>query len=111
MEVEKQIKKGVRAREVYLNVAKHFTIRAWVNPAKGGASGRTFHPMSTLVSSTCRSSPQVESSHSLKTSNQPPSEALKSGLSMAGYVTVRFILRESERRIERSKMLPRKLLI
>jgi hypothetical protein len=31
MEVEKQIKKGMRVREVYLNVAKHFTIRAWVN--------------------------------------------------------------------------------
>jgi hypothetical protein len=56
------------------------------------ASGRTFHPMSTLVSDTCRSSPQVESSHSFKTSNQPPSEALKSGLSMAVYATVRFIL-------------------
>jgi len=53
------------------------------------ASGRTFHPMSTLVSDTCRSSPQVESSHSLKTSNQPPSEALKSGLPMAVFATVK----------------------
>ena len=59
------------------------------------ASGRTFHPMSTLVSDTCRSSPQVESSHSLKTSNQPPSEALKSGLPMSVFATVKltFVLR------------------
>jgi len=55
------------------------------------ASGRTFQPMSTLVSDTCRSSPQVESSHSLKTSNQPPSEALKSGLPMAVFATVKLI--------------------
>jgi hypothetical protein len=58
------------------------------------ASGRTFHPMSTLVSDTCRSSPQVESSHSLKTSNQPPSEALKSGLPMAVFATVKLTLVE-----------------
>ena len=53
------------------------------------ASGRTFHPMSTLVSDACWSSSQVESSHSLKTSNQPPSEALKSGLPMAVFATVK----------------------
>ena len=61
------------------------------------ASGRTFHPMSTLVSDTCRSSPQVESSHSLKTSNQPPSEALKSGLPMAVFATVKLTQRYSPR--------------
>jgi len=54
------------------------------------ASGRTFQPMSTLVSDTCWSSHQVQSFDSLKTSNQPLSETLKSGLPMAMFATVKF---------------------
>jgi hypothetical protein len=51
----------------------------------GKVSGRTFDRMSTGISDTCRSSLSMMSSDTLKMSNRSPSEALKSGLPMAGF--------------------------
>jgi len=58
----------------------------------GNDSRRTFRPMGTHVSNPYWNSPFVKSSHSLKTSNEPPFEALESGLSRSLYATIRFIL-------------------
>ena len=58
------------------------------------ASGRTFKSTSTYVPDPCWSSPQVKSTHSLNMSTQSPSEALKSGLPVSVYATVRFTLRD-----------------
>jgi len=56
------------------------------------ASGRTFNAISTYVPNPHWSSLLVKSTHSLKMSIQPPSEALKSGLPMPVYATVRSTL-------------------
>ena len=53
----------------------------------GKASGRTFRARSTYVLDPCWSSLSVMSSHSLKMSIRPPSEALKSGLLMSVFAT------------------------
>jgi len=55
-------------------------------------SGRTLNAMSAYVSDPRWSSALVKSAHSLNMSTQPPSEALKSGLPMAVYATVRYII-------------------
>ena len=57
----------------------------------GNDSRRTFRPMGTHVSNPYWNSPLVKSSDSLKTSNEPPFEALESGLPMALYATIRKI--------------------
>jgi hypothetical protein len=55
----------------------------------GKVSGRTFNRMSTHLPDTCWSSLSVTSFHTLNMSIQSPSEALKSGLPMAVYATMR----------------------
>ncbi len=55
------------------------------------ASGRAVRPMSTHASNPYWNSPLVTSDCVPSISDQPPSEALESGLLMAGYGTVRFI--------------------
>jgi hypothetical protein len=57
----------------------------------GRASGRTFNRTSTYLSDTCWSSLSVTSSHTLNMSIESPSEALKSGLPMPVFATLRFI--------------------
>jgi hypothetical protein len=54
----------------------------------GKASGRTFNRMLANVSDPCRRSTLGGYSHSLKISNQSPSEALDSGLPMSVYATM-----------------------
>jgi hypothetical protein len=53
----------------------------------GKASGRTFYRINTLVPDPYWNSLQVLSSVSLKPPNEPPSEALKSGLPMPVFAT------------------------
>jgi len=72
-----------------LNVAENLVKWTWVNPAEGGSSGRTFNAISAYVSDPRCSSPLVKSTHPFNMSTQPPFEALKSGLPMAIYVTVK----------------------
>jgi hypothetical protein len=69
---------------VNLNIAKksHYTD---MGEPVGKGSGRTLNRMSTYVPDPSGSSAWMISFHSLKISNQPPSEALKSGLLMAVY--------------------------
>jgi len=55
----------------------------------GNDSRQTFSPMGTHVSNPCWNSPLVKSSDSLKASNEPPIEAVESGLSLSLYVTIR----------------------
>jgi hypothetical protein len=57
--------------------------------AGGKASGRTFHPMTTHIPGTRSILLWVTSPFSLKMPNQPPSEALKSRLSMPVFATRR----------------------
>ena len=64
----------------------------------GKASGRTFNQMSTHLPDTCWSSLSVTSSHTLNMSIQSPSAALKSGLPMSVFATVRYILIPKMRR-------------
>jgi hypothetical protein len=55
----------------------------------GKASGRTFRPKGTRVSYPYWNSPLVKSGDSLKTSDEPPFDALESGLPVAVYATAR----------------------
>jgi len=59
----------------------------------GKASARTFNRTSTSIPDTCWSSPPVTFCHTLKMSNESPSEDLKSGLPMSVYAAIGVKLR------------------
>jgi hypothetical protein len=62
----------------------------------GKASGRTFNRMGTHIPDTRWTSLWVASCPSLNRSTEPPSEALKGGLPMAVYATMRLKMSQFE---------------
>jgi hypothetical protein len=68
---------------INLNVAEKFPQLAAIGKPFGKASGRTFRRINAYVPDPSWSLLLVTSPYSLKMSNRPPFEALKSGLPMA----------------------------